>query len=1007
VQGTTGLVWRSQNLPSFATLTDNGNGSASLILAPSFISHGTYNIGVTVTDQQGGASSQSFTLTINKKNPNQRYLVNMEYHSPGASPWNNVTSPKLTNLVTTDGIVSNVSVSLSTPGWWQPYNLGAQTGNNSGVYPDAVMLDYYYFGIFGGPDIVYDTIAGLKPNASYNFKFFASSTWTGVPDNGTTIYTIGAQSASVYTQNNTQNTANINGAVSDATGTIIVQMSKATGTPIGYLNAFEFSYIFNDSTAPAKPTNLSATIAPGVGVQLTWNAAAYNAQANNVYRTTDTTTAFTLLNPGASNGTASSYTDSTTAGHTTYYYKLKAVNGYGDLGFTNTVAITTGAKNPTVSAIANTTVKTNATANIPFTATDDPGDSVTVTSSLPSFANVQNLGGGNYAIAVAPLSGSAGVYNASVTATDSYGAVTTNNFQILVVENNVSTVFVHFGTDTAMVPAPWNNFLGYPFANRSLNNMLKADGTNSGINLLLVDQWSNPPIDYGMNTGDNSGIFPDRVLRSAYYEATTNPRRIQLTGLDQTKYYNIAVFSSVNGGFQASSTFTITGGQSFDMDASYNTRKTMQFNGLRPDNTGSLTLTMTKDAASNYGGYLNALVIECYDIALVPVVSPAKVFVEPLFNSRTALSLIWADRASNETGVEVWRSTSANGTFNLVTTLPANSTAYTDQGLTPNTQYFYKLRSVNGGQQSDFSGIASATTPSSIVLEHLTWHFVEGLKPWNNTATNPQVGDIYGNLLDGQLNNTGEALTVINDFNGEASFPVHSTNNSFVFPDSVMSSNYWVDHGQIATMKLYGLDQTKVYRIGYEGATTWQGDMTNTLSINGVTKYLNAFQNTKKVVYFDNVSPNGNGEIYMNFSATGTYGFFGSLVIMGYTPNGTGGGGNGTNSVGPTTPLGYTATISQEAIDSANGVMNFRAYPDPFRDGFSISFSNDNGPRKLDIEVYNISGQLVYAQTGAYLSSGVNTIHVNLNENTQPGLYITRLRTEGKVLKVFKLIKLR
>ncbi|HEV3249380.1 MAG TPA: T9SS type A sorting domain-containing protein, partial [Puia sp.] len=619
----------------------------------------------------------------------------------------------------------------------------------------------------------------------------------------------------------------------------------------------------------------------------------------------------------------------------------------------------------------------------------------------------QNLGGGNYAIAVAPLSGNAGVYNASVTATDSYGAVTTNNFQILVVENNVSTVFVHFGTDSASVPAPWNNFLGYPFGNRSLNNMLKADGTNSGINLVLVDQWSNAPIDYGMNTGDNSGIFPDRVLRSAYYESTTSPRRIQLTGLDQTKYYNIAVFSSVNGGFQASSMFTVTGGQSFDIDASYNTRKTMQFNGLRPDITGSLTLTMIKDAASNYGGYLNALVIECYDLAVVPVVSPAKVFVEPLFNSRTALSLIWADRASNETGVEVWRSTSANGTFNLVTTLPANSTAYTDQGLTPNTQYFYKLRSVNGGQQSDFSGIASATTPNSIVLEHLTWHFVEGLKPWNNTATNPQVGDIYGNLLDGQLNNTGEALTVINDFNGEASFPVHSTNNSFVFPDSVMSSNYWVDHGQIATMKLYGLDQTKVYRIGYEGATTWQGDMTNTLSINGVTKYLNAFQNTKKVVYFDNVSPNGNGEIYMNFSATGTYGFFGSLVIMGYTPNGTGGGGNGTNSVGPTTALGYTATISQEAIDSANGVMNFRAYPDPFRDGFSISFSNDNGPRKLDIEVYNISGQLVYAQTGAYLSSGVNTIHVNLNQNTQPGLYITRLRTEGKVLKVFKLIKLR
>ncbi len=1002
--GVAGLVFSSSNLPSFGNIVNNNDGTASLFLNPTYISHGTYsNITITVTDPQGGTSIKSFNLTIVQKNPNQQILVRMRNQYSVALPWNNMTSPQLNNLVATDGTTTGVSVSLAPSSWWNTYNQGPSTGNNSGVYKDSVLREYYYFGIFGGPNTVTDTISGLKPSKKYNLRFYGGSSWTGVSDNGTTIYTIGSQSDSLNVQNNTSRTADFNGVTADNTGRIVVTMNKMGTTPVGYLNAFEIDYVFDDSTAPAPPTNLTASLLSGKGVQLNWTDVAYNAQRYNVYRTRDTTVAFTLLNPGANNANATSYIDSTVSGHTTYYYKLKAVNNYGDLGFTNTVSIATAAKNPTVSGISNTTVKINSTGNIAFSATDDPGDAVTVTDTLPSFAVLQNLGNGNYNIMITPNSGNIGSYYGSVTATDSYGAATTTGFQIFVVESNVASVYVHFGTDSSSVPAPWNNFIGYPFAGRSLSGLLRADGTNSGITMTLVDQWSNPPVDFGMVTGDNSGLFPDVVNRSSLFEATSSPRRIQLSGLDPSKFYNVVVFSSANTG-QTSGATVVLGTQSVHLNASYNTNKTLQFNGLQAP-TGTLTLSYTKDASAPYG-YFNAIIIQSYDTSVVHIVSPNFVYAEPLFNSRTSLKLNWADRSNNETGFEIWRSTSANGSYSLVQTVAANSTSYTDQGLIPNTQYFYQVRAVNGIAQSDYSIIASAITPSSIVLEHLTWHFPEILNTWNNTAVNPQVGDRYANLTNDQLSNTGIALNVLAGFGGEFNGGMISGNNSYVFPDTVMESMFWVQKGsQIAVLSLDGLDQTKKYRIGFEGSATWNQDMTSYMTINGVTKYQNSDSNKTSIVYFNGVIPDINGQVQMTFGAKGQYGLLGALVLMSYTDNGN----SGVPVNIPHPDSSGTGANGTQTAESAitDELQHFRAYPNPFRQGFSISFDNLTSGKKIDIEVYSLEGKLIYLQEGGYTYAGTNTHEVYLPSTTAPGMYLARVKIDGKPAKLFKLIKTR
>ncbi|MCL5011878.1 MAG: fibronectin type III domain-containing protein, partial [Patescibacteria group bacterium] len=71
------------------------------------------------------------------------------------------------------------------------------------------------------------------------------------------------------------------------------------------------------------------------------------------------------------------------------------------------------------------------------------------------------------------------------------------------------------------------------------------------------------------------------------------------------------------------------------------------------------------------------------------------------------ISLSWTDNATNETGYYVYRGGA------LAATLAANSTSYTDGGLTGATSYSYFVRAYNAGGNAD-SNTASASTNSCV-----------------------------------------------------------------------------------------------------------------------------------------------------------------------------------------------------------------------------------------------------------------------------------------------------
>lgn len=69
---------------------------------------------------------------------------------------------------------------------------------------------------------------------------------------------------------------------------------------------------------------------------------------------------------------------------------------------------------------------------------------------------------------------------------------------------------------------------------------------------------------------------------------------------------------------------------------------------------------------------------------------------------------------------QVYRSTFETGGYVLVGTVPGSEAQYLDTGLSPDTTYYYRLNATGGGQTSDWSNTAHATTPAQ--LFPLTYH---------------------------------------------------------------------------------------------------------------------------------------------------------------------------------------------------------------------------------------------------------------------------------------------
>lgn len=687
-------------LPSFASFTDEQNGTGTLLLTPTVADVGSYEVTAVATDAFGGRDEQVFNVIIVNDVYDQLIYVNFENGSPAGTPWNNTNGAPAVNTVYSNlveaisGTASNVSMTVQS-GW-----TGSETLNSSlaDVYPKNVVRSYWY--TQSQATLLF---SGLDASNAYNIAILGNSEASSY----TSTYSVATTTRTVSTRFNNE-TVQLNGLQPNSSGEIILQV--ASSAVRGLINGIVLQAYPGNSPLLA-PANLQAQSIASSGIKLMWQDNSVNETNFEIFRSSSNAGSFTQLATVGAN--VVTYSDASVVAGETYFYQVRATNAGSNSDFSQVV-----------SAIAY-------------------------------------------------------------------------SYSILV---NLS------GTTSPVAPVPWNNTAVSPDAGLEIDNLVDSNNDPTNVALRIENWETGSENDLGLTTGNNSGIYPDAVLKSFYFLEPFDPAvEFVVQNLPAGMQYSFTFFGS---GDPAIDLFTdlrteyTIGQKTVILDAFGNTSKTVQIDNVVPTN-GEVSISVrsyegaTVEESSDFGIF-NALVINAYPfsdseaptapanpegIALsstelrlrwdastdnVSVVaykiynngslvtsttnteaivaipgngtysytitavdaqgneSPPAGPVTPSQNiplapagltattqSDTEILLAWQDASDNEQGFEVFRSLSANADFVKVATTLVNATSYLDENLETNTQYFYQVRAVGTDGNSGFTPVVNNRTFAS------------------------------------------------------------------------------------------------------------------------------------------------------------------------------------------------------------------------------------------------------------------------------------------------------
>ena len=93
-------------------------------------------------------------------------------------------------------------------------------------------------------------------------------------------------------------------------------------------------------------------------------------------------------------------------------------------------------------------------------------------------------------------------------------------------------------------------------------------------------------------------------------------------------------------------------------------------------------------------------------------IAPSTPSFTSISGTTNSITVNW-NNVANETGYNLYRSTTLEGTYTGLTTLGANVTTFVNTGLSSGTTFFYKIDAFNSGGTSALSGATSFTTTSA------------------------------------------------------------------------------------------------------------------------------------------------------------------------------------------------------------------------------------------------------------------------------------------------------
>lgn len=994
------VVFSTNVLPAFIKVLTTGAFTAVLSIHPGLNDAGTYQVAVTATDSTGLFSTRNFTLLINPFVKTQVISINFNggSNTNAPAPFNNTSaSPAINqnypNLVNGVGKISSIGFKV-TSDWASIVNqghgspgadYGPTTNNNSGIFPDLVEQSCWWTTV---PQTI--QFYGLQANHLYDFTLYGATQFSG--PNFISTYQIGNQTANIDATTNTTKTTSIKARAADSSGHINFTVSNIYGG-FAYLNAIIITDNVQTAGVPVAPSNLTAT-ATQTGLRLNWIDNSINETGYQVFRKTSTDSLFTLQNAIiAPNATV--YLDSTVQLRKTYNYKVRAVNNALASAFTNIASFTVTAKAPVLKPIAPVVLKTDSNYSMTIVAIDD---SLSLTqlqfsaSGLPANALFSDKGNGKAVLTFLPRTADIGVYTVTVTVKDINNLTATQTFTISVQDKNIVSTFINFNqTPYDASPAPWNNTNSLPNAGLTLTGLLDQYGNNSGIGLNLVNAWSGLN-DFGVQTGNNSGIFPDAVLKAFYYTSLADTMRVQLTGLSPNKKYNIDMIGSWANPYGTCVTNYTIGTSTITLDPSNNSSKLASFRGLVSDSYGKLQVKISKTASSQYA-VINGMVVSSFTDTGIPL-SP--VALTAVATSSNAIALNWQDRAYNETGFYILRSLSSTGTFVIVDSVGQGITKYTNSGLNMNTGYFFEVIARGKTANSAPSNIASASTLIYFVRVNFNLNATDAAPaPWNNTNSLPSA------KIALPLNNefgvpTGVVLSFARNFTDYNSLGAQTGNDSGVFPDNVLKGYYYSVFPDSAVVLLSNLNLNFSYdlsTIASYGNHPW-GNTVYKVGNKEIT--LNPLQNTSNLATFTNIIPDANGQIriIVKIAPGASFVFINGLTLQAHSYNAT------------ATNLLATAELFKSAAGIVPASKVFTVFPNPTADKVSVKLYSEKAGY-YRVAIYDYNGRQVYSENSQPLHASVNTVReISLSAaGLVKGMYVLRVTSDVMPDQTMKILK--
>ncbi|MCX2745852.1 fibronectin type III domain-containing protein [Mangrovivirga sp. M17] len=433
---------------------------------------------------------------------------------------------------------------------------------------------------------------------------------------------------------------------------------------------------------PASPENLSGVVSSETEINLFWEDKSDNETVFEIYRSTSSSGPFSMI--ARVNANIEYYEDATLNPSTTYYYRVRAINnqGYSD-NYTNTINLTT--LNDNVAPEPPNLSLVGVTENSISLEWDVPEDNSQIVNYklFQNGAELVQVNRNNYIISGLTANT---IYRYTVIAIDAAGNESDHSNQIAAVTtpngvrynyyefwNNINSVdelstftegdlfFSKSGVMPAFTYDPAERLFRFGFI---YNTYLEIDEPGNYTFSTRSDDGSKLYIKLDPLNDNDSTLAVNNDFPHGPVTVTS-----QTYNLNKGRYKLHVRFFENNGGETLEVRYN---GPSFP-NMIIPADKLFLGPGQLPDPPN----TPTNLNASNIGNY--------------------------------EVRLTWNDQSSNETGFEIYRSTTSGSGYEILSTSVANAEVFIDDTAIPGETYYYIVKAISNSNTSPASNQASIT----------------------------------------------------------------------------------------------------------------------------------------------------------------------------------------------------------------------------------------------------------------------------------------------------------